>query len=194
MPASHQHRWTRAEVERLIDERKGYTPRYELVDGELLVTPAPSRRHQRVILELAFALRAYTTAQPVGEVVISPCELHLDPMDYYEPDLFVVPSIDGTFPSSERPAEHAILACEVLSPSSSRHDRVTKRRAYQALGVPDYWVVDPDAEAIEIWHPGDDRAALIDDRLIWAPARANAPFVLDVRGFFARVADGAPLA
>jgi Uma2 family endonuclease len=52
MPAARKHRWTVEEVERLIDDREGYTPRYELVDGELLVTPSPSGRHQRIILRL----------------------------------------------------------------------------------------------------------------------------------------------
>lgn len=58
MPAAHRHRWTMAEVDRLIDAREGFTPRYELVDGELLVTPAPVKRHQRIILRLAFAMNA----------------------------------------------------------------------------------------------------------------------------------------
>jgi len=193
MPASRRHRWTRAEVETLIATRTGYSPRYELVDGELLVTPAPSQKHQQIILELAVALRIYTAAQQIGELVISPCELRLNPEDYYEPDLFVMPAVNGHLPPSRPAAEWALLACEVLSPSSSRHDRITKRRAYQALGVPDYWVVDADAEAIEVWHPADERAALVDERLTWTPTGASTPFTLDVRAFFASVADGAPL-
>lgn len=173
MPASPRHRWTRAEIDRLIQDRSGYTPRYELVGGELLVTSAPSRRHQRMILELAFALRLYATAHALGEVVISPCELRLNAEDYYEPDLFVAPALDGRFPSSDRPAEHAILACEVLSASSSRHDRITKRRAFQALGVPDYWVIDPHAEAIEVTCARSSRAWRTARRSGERPARPN---------------------
>jgi len=56
MPALRRHRWTADEVRRLIDERPGMSPRYELVDGELLVTPAPSKRHQRIIARLALVI------------------------------------------------------------------------------------------------------------------------------------------
>ena len=82
-----------------------------------------------------------------------------------------------------------LLLVEVLSPGSSRHDRFTKRRFFQSHGVPEYWVVDGEAEAVEIWRPGDERAALIDDTLTWHPAGAEIPFELDVRHFFADVAD-----
>jgi Uma2 family endonuclease len=57
--------------------------------------------------------------------------------------------------------------------------------------VPEYWVVDGEAEAIEIWHPGDDRAALLDAQLDWRPSPDVAPFELDIRSFFASVADEA---
>lgn len=69
----------------------------------------------------------------------------------------MVPSADGRLPKAGDPVMHPLLLCEVLSPSSSRHDRVTKRRAFQRHEVPTYWVVDGDAEVFEIWHPGDTR-------------------------------------
>ena len=59
--------------------------------------------------------------------------------------------------------------------------------------MPDYWVIDGDALAFEIWHPGDDRAALVDDRVDWRPDGASSAFELDVRAFFARAEDDAPL-
>jgi Uma2 family endonuclease len=86
-----------------------------------------------------------------------------------------------------------LLICEVLSPGSSRHDRITKRRAFQRHSVPDCWVVDGDAEAFEIWHPRDERAALVDDLVSWWPEGASQGFELDVRAFFRDVADHAPL-
>jgi hypothetical protein len=77
MSAVRQHRWTRAEVDRLIDERPGYTPRYELVDGELLVTPAPSGRHQRIVLQLALLLQPYLTRNRLGvKSYLAPASFH----------------------------------------------------------------------------------------------------------------------
>ena len=82
-----------------------------------------------------------------------------------------------------------LLAAEVLSPSSARHDRITKRRFFLRHSVPEYWVVDGEAEVFEVWKAEDERAALIDDRLIWQPVEHVPPLELDVRQFFADVAD-----
>ncbi|MFI5230139.1 MAG: Uma2 family endonuclease [Gemmatimonadales bacterium] len=157
MPAVHSRRWTIEEVDRLAEQRPELSPRYELVDGELLVTPAPSARRT--------------------------------PDSRFEPDIFVIPAADGRMPRAADPVTQLLLAVEALSPSSARHDRITKRRFFQKHDVPEYWVVDGEAEAFEIWHPGDERAALVDDRLVWQPSRDAPLFELDVRVFFAGVAD-----
>jgi len=194
MPAPYGHRWTREEVARLVEERDGYSPRYELVDGELLVTPGPGGRHQRIALELAMLIRDYVRRQRLGEVRLGPGEIALDGESRFEPDLFVAPAIDGRRAPADDPVSHPLLICEVLSPGSVRHDRITKRRAFQRHDVPDYWVVDGSAEAIEVWRPGDDRPTLVDDILTWQPTGCNDPFILDVKRFFAEQADDAPFA
>ena len=191
MPAAYGHRWTREEVERLVEQRDGYTPRYELVDGELLVTPGPNGRHQRIAIELAVLLRTYVRRQRLAEVRLGPSEVALDGENRFEPDIFVAPALDGRFAPANEPVSHPLLICEVLSPSSARHDRITKRRALQRREVPEYWVVDGSAKAIEVWRPGDERAMLIDDVLTWRPAGSSEPFTLDVKAFFANLADGA---
>jgi len=194
MAAVSPRRWTRAEVDRLIDERLGYTPRYELVGGELLVTPAPSGRHQRVVLRLAQLLMPYLVQHEIGEIFLGPAELPLVTGERYEPDVFVVPLVDGRRPAMPLGTTKPVLICEILSPGSSRHDRITKRRAFQRNGVSEYWIVDSDAGVLEVWHPDDERPAIVDERLVWSPAGAPVPFELDVAALFASVADGAPLA
>jgi Uma2 family endonuclease len=189
MPAVHSRRWTIEEVDRLAEEREESSPRYELVDGELLVTPAPSGRHQRIILRLAIPLVAYVETNRLGELRLGPGEARLTPDSRFEPDIFVIPAIDGHMPRAAAPVTRLLLAVEVLSPSSSRHDRITKRRFFQAHGVPEYWVVDGEAQAFEVWHPGDERAALLDDRLIWQPNLDAPPLDLDLTAFFSSVAD-----
>jgi Uma2 family endonuclease len=187
-----KHVWTIDEVEQLIDDRPGYTPRYELLDGELLVTPSPSGRHQRILLELAVLVRDFVKRHRLGETRFSPGTVRLTPDSRFEPDLYVIPADGDRMPRASEPVTRLLLAAEILSPGSSRHDRLTKRRFYQKHAVPDYWVVDGAAEAFEVWHPRDERAALIDDRLIWHPDGSREPFVLDVREFFASVADEGP--
>src|SRR6185437_16074370 len=189
MPALHARRWTIEEVDRLAEEREESSPRYELVDGELLVTPAPSGRHQRIILRLAIPLVAYVETNRLGELRLGPGEARLTPDSRFEPDIFVIPAIDGRMPRAVDPVTQLLLAVEVLSPSSSRHDRITKRRFFQKHGVPEYWVVDGEAEAFEVWHPGDDRAALVDERLVWGPAPSVPAFELELRALFGSVAD-----
>ena len=189
MPALRQHRWTIEEVERLIDEREGLTPRYELADGELLVTPAPSGRHQRIVFALAILVHEYVKRHGLGEVRLGPSMVSLTRTSRFEPDLFVVPSRDGRLPLADEPVTRLVLAVEVLSPSSSRHDRITKRRFFQTHDVPEYWVVDGETEAFEVWRPSDERAALVDDHLVWRPDTTIPPFELDVRQFFADIAD-----
>jgi Uma2 family endonuclease len=193
MPTVRPRRWTRDEVDRLVDERAGMSPRYELVDGELLVTPAPTHRHQRLILRLALLLHPYLTRHMLGEIFLGPCELNLALGERYEPDLFVLPAIGGRRPTISAGTVDPLLVCESLSSSSARHDRITKRRAFQRNGIPAYWIIDGDSRVLEVWRPADERPAIIDDRLWWHPQRASDAFVLDVLDFFASVDDDAPL-
>jgi len=188
MPALRDRTWTVDEVDRLIDEREGLYPRYELIDGELLVTPAPTNRHQRIVGELFVLLRQYVIANRLGEARFG--HARLTPDTRLQPDLFVVPSVDGKRPRADDSIIiDASLVIEVLSPSSLRHDRFTKRRFFQHRGVPVYWIVDPDGESIEVWRPGDERPEVSDERVTWQPEGAQTPFELDVRRFFAEVAD-----
>ena len=189
MPATDEHRWTIEEVDRLAEERVESSPRYELVDGELLVTPAPSARHQRIILKLAMLLVPYVETNRIGELRLGPGEARLTPDSRLEPDIFVIPPTEGRMPRWADPVTRLALAVEVLSPNSSRHDRITKRRFFQKHGVPEYWVVDGEAEAFEVWHPADEQAALLDDRLTWQPNLHTPAFDLDIAELFLSVAD-----
>jgi hypothetical protein len=112
MPALRPRRWTIDEVELLIDQRQGMSPRYELVDGELLVTPAPSERHQRIVLSLALLIQRFVSREGIGEIRLGPSLLPLTSGERFEPDLHVVPAVDGRI----RPELHPLLVCEVLSP------------------------------------------------------------------------------
>ena len=80
-----------------------------------------------------------------------------------------------------------LLAAEVLSPGSARHDRVRKPRFFRARHVPEYWIVDLDARVIERADPERDAMLLIDDRLEWLPEGAREPFVMSVPEYFTTI-------
>lgn len=189
MPAETARRWTAREVRELIDAAPLATPRYELANGELLVTPGPGVFHQRAVVEVIVALARYLETERVGHVITSPSDVELEPEFITQPDAFVVPMPEWRrVASNGPPIRELLLAIEVLSPSSSRHDRVRKRPLYQRH-VPDYWIVDLDARLFERWTPGDDRPELVTDTLAWHPSGAAAPFTMDVPTFFASVLD-----
>lgn len=111
--------------------------RYELVDGLLLVSPAPAERHQRALLELYSLLRA--AAPGHLRVYVAPLDVRFSPRVQVQPDLLV--AADG--PARDKLERLPLLCVELLSPGTRRHDLVLKRRAYEREGVPSYWVVDP---------------------------------------------------
>jgi Uma2 family endonuclease len=182
MPAT-ERRWTAREVRQLIADSPLQSPRYELVDGELLVTPSPNSPHQRAVLALAAALREYLKRHPVGEVYISPFDVELEPGLIVQPDVFVVPLHEARRLVTELPARELIVAAEVLSPSSARHDRVTKRPRYQRH-VPETWIIDLDARLFERWKPNDERPIILVDELVWDAPHAPEPFRLELPNYF----------
>lgn len=186
MPAV-ERRWTAREVRALIAENPLLTPRYELVDGELLVTPSPGFGHQRAVARLLIALGLYCERERVGTPLTSPFDVELEPETITQPDLFVVSPDEGRrLQRDGLPAQSLLLAVEVLSPSSSRHDRVRKRPLYQRH-VPEYWIVDLDARIVERWRTGEDRPEIIESSLEWRPGGAAEPFVLEIEQFFGEV-------
>lgn len=185
MPAV-QHRWTAREVRALIAEQPFATPRYELVDGELLVTSSPTSRHQKAVALLFFALMEYLMIERVGHALTSPFDVELEPEFLSQPDIFVIPNHEWTRLDGGVPAYALLVAIEVLSPSSDRHDRVRKRPLYQR-NVPEYWIIDLDARLIERWRTDEERAESLDTALEWTPEGATTPFVLDVAVYFSRV-------
>jgi Uma2 family endonuclease len=165
-------------VRDLIDESRP-SPRYETVHGELLVTPAPRYAHQEVVVRLIVALRMYLARHPAaGHALASPADVTFGLPDVLvQPDVFVI-ARDEARAQSWTAITRLLLAVEVLSPSSARHDRFQKRRLYQEQGVPLHWIVDVDARAVEVWTPELRFPHVEHAALTWHPEGAAEPFVL----------------
>jgi len=174
-------RWTAEMVRALPDDGK----RYELVSGELVVTPAPAPRHQKLLLALTDRMRPYLRGTGAGCLLVSPADLAFGEDEILQPDLFVLPASLRPEFSAWSEVTSLLLAIEILSPSTARYDRIVKRRRYQRAGVPEYWIVDSDARVIERWRPADERPEVASELLEWRPAPDTPPLLLDLPRLFA---------
>ena len=157
----------------------------ELLDGELLVSPAPRFAHQRALRELTVQLHPYLRLHGLGELLFAPAEMSPDRWTAVQPDLSVFPLVDGR-PMAEGEQRIPRLIVEVLSPSTSRIDRGHKRTLYQRLGI-EYWIVDLDAQLVEQWMPDAVSPVICHPVVEWAPSDAPDPFRLILPTFFAEV-------
>ncbi len=172
--------WTAGMVRALPDDGN----RYETVHGELLVTPAPRGGHQLLVTRIATALANYLDREPVGTVLVSPADISWGRGDVLvQPDVFVVPGRAG-LALEWVDVRALLLAVEVLSPSSLRADRFTKRRLYQEQSVPTYWVLDAEAPQVEVWTPDSELPTVERDRFVWHPAGATQRLVVSLADLF----------
>ncbi len=179
MPAMQQRRWTAAEVRQLIEESPMYGPRYELIDGDLLVSPAPARTHQRAVAWLFRTVDPYVVRENIGELLASPADLELRSDTISQPDLFVIPR-EQAEGRTWADVSQIVLSIEVLSPGTARNDRGRKRKHYQAAGVDEYWIVDLASRLIERWLPSDIRPEILTDQMTWHPRGAASPLTLEL--------------
>ena len=176
-------RYTLEEFERIRDAAAP-GPRYEYLDGEILVTPSPNRRHQRIIVLLTVILEPFVQANKIGQLVVSPFDVRFGTSRVFQPDLLVMTMADVE--SGWRDAARELrLAIEVVSPSSARCDRVDKRSRYQEERVEELWLVDPESELVERWRPDDARPEISAENLIWQPAGCDASLSIDLVVLFA---------
>lgn len=125
--------------------------RYEIHDGELSVTPAPSPQHQIVSANLFRALDAHAKARNLGLVLYAPLDVVLSDTSVVQPDLLYV-APDRSAAISTRGIEGPpTLVIEILSPSTTQIDRQAKMQLYARHGVPWYWIVDPERRAVEVY-------------------------------------------
>lgn len=181
MPAQPQDlEWTVERAHALPDDGN----RYEVLDGELFVTPAPAWRHQGAVGLLYPPLLAYVLERRIGWAIVAPADVVFSPRRLLQPDLFVVPWREPGAPTLTPTTTRLLLAVEILSPSTARADRQRKRAIYQSEGVPEYWIVDADARLVERWRPGDERPEILATTLEWQPRADREAFALDLGRYF----------
>jgi Uma2 family endonuclease len=168
-------RWTRADLQQLPDD--GNT--YEVVDGELLVTPAPSDVHQEIVDRLSEVLRPFVATHGLGRVQ-HPRSVVAIGESQVEPDLMVRPAgplrgwVNAPLP---------ILVIEVISRTTQRRDLNEKRLFYMDNGIPEYWAVDRYSRCVMRFTAG--REERVDSVLTWRPAETPATLAIDLAALFA---------
>lgn len=117
--------------------------RYEIIDGRLVMSPAPDIAHQRVLRKLERFLELWSLAKDTGEVFFAPCDVVLSPQDIYQPDLLFVSRVRSSIITRQNIQGAPDLIVEILSPGTARQDWRDKKVVYQRHGVTHYWLVDP---------------------------------------------------
>lgn len=122
----------------------------ELWDGELIMSPTPVPNHQRIVFQFATILRDFVASRKLGEVFLSPLDVVLSQRRVVQPDVFFVSKARLNL-VTDRVRCAPDLAVEVISQGSWKRDRVEKKDLYEQHGVREYWIVDAEAQTIEVF-------------------------------------------
>ena len=123
----------------------------EILDGELLMTPAPLISHQRTLASLYQQLIFFVNQQQAGELFFAPVDVYLDGENVYQPDLVFVSTARSSIIQEKGIMGIPDLVVEVISPSNSYIDRYSKKAKYEQFGVKEYWIADPANQTLEIF-------------------------------------------
>lgn len=184
MPAATDRFWMPADLEQFPE---GDGCKYECIDGELLVTPAPRFDHGHALQCLALAVSAAIGSPK--RVFYGVLDLRPERDAVVEPDLIVFRE-----PMSRRvrldDMTGVSVLVEVLSPSTAKRDRGIKRRFYQRARIAEYWIVDLESRLVERWRPDDARPEVLHNVLTWVDSATDAPCQVDLAAFFDEVCGG----
>jgi Uma2 family endonuclease len=176
--------WTFEEFARLPDDGN----RYEVIAGELYVTPPPDITHQEASARFNWLLRGFATEQhALGRVWYAPLAVMLGDGDYLEPDIVFLLKEHEHYRTRRAIEGPPDLVVEILSPTTARQDRGIKRQRYAHFGVTEYWIVDTDRRRVEVYRLQEDpdHARLVADRLTWRPVEGGPVLEIDVAALLA---------
>ena len=148
-------RWTYEEYYHLDDDQ-----RYEIIEGNLLMAPAPDRWHQDWSLNLTLLMATAYQASQSGQGLCAPFDVVLDPENTVQPDLIFVATANLGIIQPRAIFGTPDLLIELISPSSVRRDRYDKKDLYARFGVKEYWIGDPANQSLEILTLKDGRYEL----------------------------------
>src|SRR6266568_928184 len=182
VPGPPQGSWTYDDYAALPEDGR----RYEIVNGVLIIAPAPSPGHQDIVGEIFAYLRIHVKLAGLGRVFPGPVDVELGPKNVYQPDVVVVLNAH-----LDRVAEKKIigapdLVVEIASPSTAAVDRLTKHDVYARAGIPEYWIVKPERQTVELFvlEDGEYRSLGIFKEQATLPSRVVPDLPMQVEQFF----------
>jgi Uma2 family endonuclease len=153
IPTSVQERRAALPVPRTIAEYLAMpegAPYFQFIHGKPKQMPSPTFQHQSILMAISFALNTFVTRHNLGVVAFAPLDVYLDGRNYVQPDAMFI-SHERTSIIQKRIHGAPDLVVEILSPSNAEDDVVEKKSVYEAHRVREYWIIDPDAQTIEVW-------------------------------------------
>ncbi len=145
VPGPEQGHWTYRDYTALDDEQH-----YEIVNGVLLMPPAPSWSHQEIVGEIFAFLREHVRTHASGGVFTAPIDVELSPENVFQPDVVVLLKAHADRLQERHIVGAPDLVVEVASPSTALYDRLVKYDIYAHAGVPEYWIVNPETSLVEV--------------------------------------------
>ena len=156
MKTAHPKEWT---YEEYLTLPEGGPFRFEIIDGELCMTPSPNSRHQEISMNMAGIIWSFLKKNPIGKSFPAPYDVVFsqDPLQVAEPDLVFVSKARASIVTEKNIQGVPDLLVEILSPSTAANDRRVKLSLYERFGVPEYWIVDPETETVQVFRLSDGR-------------------------------------
>jgi len=133
---------------------------YQLIGGELVLTPAPSTYHQIISMKLEFQMVAFVTRQNLGIVLHAPVNVYLGETETYQPDIIFIARERMKIIEPQRINGAPDLVVEILSPATAYYDLRKKFKVYERCGVREYWIVDPEEKSVQVFVPRDGKFVL----------------------------------
>jgi Uma2 family endonuclease len=161
--------------------------RHELIDGDHYVTPSPNTKHQIIVLNLATALQTHLRVHRAGAVFVAPFDVVFTDLDVVEPDLLYISRERADILTAQHVRGVPDLVVEILSPGTRRTDEVIKRKLYERVGVPEYWVIDPELETVKIYRRTDHGFARVAELSVEAADALTTPILPDFSVLLAEI-------
>jgi Uma2 family endonuclease len=162
-------------------------PRFQLIEGELWMSPSPNRQHQKIITNLLRALSNHVCEHDLGEVYAAPFDVEFDEQNVFQPDLSFFSHAREQFLTEQGASGAPDFVIEILSPSNAKFDLHAKRLVYARAGVREYWIVDPVARSVTVhWfeHGSEVAPAVFTEATANITARAVPGFAVTLSMVF----------